>query len=146
MKISTKGRYAVRILADIALHETGGFIAMKDVARRQQISKKYADQIGSQLTQAGILIGVRGHQGGYKLNRAPEQLTVLEILQVMEGSIAPVACMEGDPNRCSRCQFCLSLPVWQGLEKVMREYLGSITLQDILDRGGPQPDFSDMLE
>ena len=140
MKISTKGRYALCILLDIAMHQGNGCVAMKDIARRQQISKKYADQLAMQLTQNGVLQGSRGHQGGYRLIREPSELTVLQIVRMMEGSLAPVACMDVVPNQCSRCDYCLTLPIWQGLDRVVTEYLGSITLQDVIDQGAPQPE------
>ena len=115
MKISTRGRYAIRILLDIAIHQENGFVSMKDIARRQQISKKYGDQIGMQLSQAGLLLAARGRQGGYKLIPRAGDVTVLRVLNIMEGSLAPVQCLETDPNLCARCGFCITLPAWEGL-------------------------------
>lgn len=135
MKISTKGRYALRMMLDIAQHQEESFVTLKDIAQRQAISKKYLEQIALQLTQSGMLRAMRGHQGGYRLVKAPREYTVIQILKITEGSMVPVACMEQDPNQCERCSFCLTLPIWQGLDQVIQEYLGSITLQDILDRG-----------
>ena len=143
MKISTRGRYALRILLDIALHQSGGYVAMKDIARRQQISKKYGDQIGMQLSQSGILLASRGRQGGYRLVSGPEQLNVLQILKVMEGSMAPVQCLETPQNLCERCDSCITLPMWTGLNKVVSDYLGAITLQDLLAKAPPQPELED---
>lgn len=134
MKISTKGRYALRMMLDIAQHQDESFVTLKDIAQRQAISKKYLEQIALQLTQSGMLRAMRGHQGGYRLVKAPREYTVIQILKITEGSMVPVACMEQDPNQCERCSFCPTLPIWQGLDRVIQEYLGSITLQDILDR------------
>ena len=133
MKISTKGRYALRMMLDIAENQAEGFVTLRDIAARQSISKKYLEQIALQLTQSGALKAVRGHQGGYKLVRAPGEYAVGEILRITEGSLAPVACLEQDPNLCERCAFCPTLPVWEGLEKTINAYLNGITLQDILD-------------
>lgn len=134
MKISTKGRYALRMMLDIAVHQGEGYVALKEIAARQNISKKYLEQIALQLTQSGLLHAVRGHQGGYRLMRAPEEYTVDRILAVTEGSLAPVACLDQTPNACERCLECPTLPIWQGLERVIHEYLHGITLQDILDQ------------
>ena len=140
MKISTRGRYAIRILLDIAMHQQNGAVAMKDIARRQQISKKYGDQIGMQLSQAGVLLAARGRQGGYKLARSAAELTVLKILQIMEGSLAPVQCLETTPNDCDRRTFCPTLPMWTGLNRVITDYLDGITLQSLIDQAAPQPE------
>ncbi len=144
MKISTRGRYAVRILLDIAMHQENGYVSMKDIARRQQISKKYGDQIGMQLSQAGLLLTARGRQGGYRLLPAAADVTVLQVLKTMEGSLAPVQCLETDPVLCDRCSFCMTLSMWTGLNKVMTDYLGGITLQSLIDQAPPQPELEDM--
>ena len=144
MKISTRGRYAIRILLDIVMHQENGFVSMKDIARRQQISKKYGDQIGMQLSQAGLLLAARGRQGGYKLIPKPQDVTVLRILNIMEGSLAPVQCLETDPNFCERCGFCITLPMWTGLNRVMNDYLSKFTLQTLIDQAPPQPELEDM--
>ena len=138
MKISTKGRYALRMMIDIAEHDKDGYVALKDVAVRQDISKKYLEQIALHLSQAGVLRAVRGYQGGYMLMRQPRDYTVAAILDVVEGSTAPVACLENDPNQCPRFNECRTLPVWVGLQAVIRTYLDSITLQDILDGTLPE--------
>lgn len=140
MKISTKGRYAVRMLLDMAQQQSGGFIALKDIAQRQQISKKYLEQIAAQLTQAGVLFASRGQQGGYQLVGEAKDYSVADILRVTEGSLRPVACLDQTPNRCERCSFCLTLPVWEGLDRVIARYLSSVTLQDILDGRFPDAD------
>ncbi|MDR3270860.1 MAG: Rrf2 family transcriptional regulator [Peptococcaceae bacterium] len=133
MKISTKGRYSLRMLLDLAEHKDDGFIALKDIAERQGISKKYLEQIVTLLNRSDILRTNRGNQGGYMLARVPHQYTVGEVLRITEGSLNSVACLEDDPNRCDRVSFCKTLSVWQGLDKVVADYLDNITLQDILD-------------
>lgn len=144
MKISTRGRYAIRILLDIAMHQDQGAVAMKDIARRQQISKKYGDQIGMQLSQAGLLLATRGRQGGYRLIPSAKDVSVLQVLRIMEGSLVPVQCLETDPNYCERCGFCITLPMWTGLNQVMTDYLGNISLQTLIDQAPPQPELEDM--
>ena len=133
MKISTKGRYALRMMLDLAAHQGDGYVALKDIAQRQEISKKYLEQIVPMLSKSDILRTTRGYQGGYRLARAPEDYTVYEILAIAEGGLAPVACLDGTENLCPRKDSCLTLPVWEGLDRTIREYLSSITLQDILD-------------
>ena len=134
MKISTKGRYALRMLVDLAEHQNDGFVALKDIATRQNISKKYLEQIVPVFNKNNILKTNRGFQGGYQLARTPDQYNVGEILRLTEGSLAPVACLESDPVQCGRSGECATLPVWQGLYKVISEYLDGITLQDILEQ------------
>lgn len=134
LKISTKGRYALRLLVDLAQHQNGGFMALKDIAERQNISKKYLEQIVPVLARGGILRTTRGFQGGYMLAKSPDSVTVGAILRLTEGSLAPVACLENDPIMCERSAVCATLPVWQGLYKVISEYLDGITLQDIIDQ------------
>lgn len=134
MKISTKGRYSLRMLLDLAEHQRDGYVALKDIAQRQGISKKYLEQIVPVLNKSDILRTNRGFQGGYRLAKAPDQYTVGEILRLTEGSLAPVACLEHDPVECERSGDCATLTVWQGLYRVINEYLDRITLQDILDQ------------
>lgn len=133
MKISTKGRYALRMVLDLAEHREDGFVSLQVIANRQDISKKYLEQIVPLLNQAGIFRRNRGYQGGYMLAESPDQYTVGDILRATEGSLSPVACLEDAENRCERSGSCPTLKVWQGLEKVIVEYLDSITLQNILD-------------
>ena len=133
MKISTKGRYALRMLLDLAQNGGTGYIALKDIAERQHISKKYLEQIIPVFNKSNILLTNRGYQGGYKLARTPDKYTVGEILRLTEGNLAPVACLECENNHCERAAECITLPVWKGLQKVINEYLDSVTLQDILD-------------
>ena len=134
MKISTKGRYALRLMLDIAQHQQAGFVSLKAIAQRQEISKKYLEQIIPLLNRADILQTSRGYQGGYRLARAPKDYTVGEILRLTEGGLAPVACLEQHPNTCPRCGECATLPMWEGLERVIRNYLDGITLQDLLEQ------------
>ena len=134
MKISTKGRYALRMLIDLAELQNEGYIALKDIAQRQGISKKYLEQIVPMLNRSDILRTNRGFQGGYCLAKSPDQYTVGSILRLTEGGLAPVACLENQPNQCPRSEQCITLPIWQGLYQVITEYLDGITLQDILDK------------
>lgn len=133
MKISTKGRYALRMLIDLALHQSDGFVALKDIAERQDISKKYLEQIVPLLNKSNLLKTNRGYQGGYMLSKPPEQYTVGEILRITEGNLCPVACLQYEVNDCPRANECLTLGVWQGLYKAITDYLDSVTLQDIID-------------
>ena len=134
MKISTKGRYAVRMLVDLAEHKNDGFIALKDIADRQNISKKYLEQIVPLLNKSGILKANRGYQGGYMLAKNPDKLTICEVLKITEGSIAPVACLDFEPIQCERADECSTLYIWKGLYKVITDYLEGITIQDIINR------------
>ena len=134
VKISTKGRYALRMMLDLAEHQGDGYVALKDIAPRQGISKKYLEQIVPMLGRADILRTTRGYQGGYRLARAPQEYTVGEILCLTEGGLAPVACLDQHPNPCPRCGACATLPMWEGLERVIRNYLDGITLQDLLEQ------------
>ena len=121
-------------MLDLAENQGDGYVSLKDIAARQDISKKYLEQIIPVLNRAGLLQTTRGVQGGYRLTRWPEEYTVLDILSATETGLAAVACLEQDANPCARCCDCLTLPVWQGLDKVVKDYLGGITLQDVLDR------------
>lgn len=133
MKISTKGRYALRMLLDLAEHQNDGYIALKDIAARQNISKKYLEQIVPVLNKSDILNTNRGYQGGYRLAKSPSKYTVGEILRLTEGTLSPVHCLDREPIDCPRSAECITLPVWQGLKKAVCDYLDGITLQDILD-------------
>lgn len=134
MKISTKGRYALRMLLDLAQNQKDGYLSLKEIAERQGISKKYLEQIVPVFNKSDILKTNRGFQGGYRLARTPDKYTVGEILRLTEGSIAPVACLEGDVNDCPRQNECITLPLWKGLYKTIADYLDGVTLQDILDQ------------
>ena len=138
MKLSTKGRYALRMMADIAENQQKGYVALKDIAIRQEISKKYLEQIALHLSQCGMLRAVRGYQGGYMLARPAEEYRVLEILAAVEGSLAPVSCLETQGgNTCPRRDFCKTLPLWQGLDGLISDYFSGITLMDIVENHVP---------
>ncbi len=132
MRISTKGRYALRLMTDLCANDQGGYVSLKDAAERQGISLKYLEQIAGMLSKAGLLQSGRGAQGGYRLAREPEDYTVGEILRLTEGNLAPVACL-GDPtNRCERCGECTTLDFWTGLYRTINEYIDRYTLADLL--------------
>jgi len=132
VKISTKGRYSLRMLLDLAERKDEGYISLKDIAERQGISKKYLEQIVTLLNSADMLRTNRGYQGGYMLAKAPNQYTVGGILRITEGGLYPVSCLEDNPNQCDRIGFCKTLYIWEGLYKVIKEYLDGITLEDML--------------
>jgi len=134
MKISTKGRYALRMLLDLAEHRDAGFISLKEIAERQNISKLYLEQIVSLLHTSNILRANRGKLGGYMLAKDPSSCTVGQILRITEGSLAPVVCLDDEVNMCDRIEYCKTLPMWAGLNKVINEYLHSVTLQDMLEQ------------
>ncbi|MCF0228249.1 MAG: Rrf2 family transcriptional regulator [Parasporobacterium sp.] len=136
MMVSTRGRYALRMMADLAVNQKDGYVALKDIAERQQISKKYLEQIIPLINKAGLLTTTRGFQGGYRLAKLPEEYTVGEILRAAEGSTAPVSCLETPENTCIRCGECVTLPVWKGLRKVVDEYLDGINLQTVIEGSG----------
>ena len=133
VKISTKGRYALRMMIDIAENQEKGYVTLKDVALRQEISKKYLEQIALHLSQAGMLRAVRGYQGGYMLSKPASEYTVHAVLQVVEGSMFPVSCLEQTPNTCKRCKECKTLPMWTALENMIYNYLNGITLEDLVE-------------
>lgn len=132
MKVSTKGRYALRMMVDLAMYDTGEFISLKDVAKRQEVSMKYMEQIVSQLTKSGFLHSVRGPQGGYRLARQPRDYTVGDILRATEGSLAPVSCLAIEPNPCPRAGRCETLGFWEGLNRAINDYVDNVSLQDLL--------------
>ena len=132
MRISTKGRYALRLMLDLALNNTGEPISLKDIARRQEISDKYLEQIISVLNKAKYVKSIRGAQGGYILTKRPEEYTVGSILRLTEGSLAPVACLEHEPNQCERVATCKTLKMWEGAYKVITEYFDGITIADLM--------------
>lgn len=135
MKVSTKGRYALRIMADLAIHDNGEYIRLKDIANRQGITLKYMEQIMPLLTRAGYVKSYRGNNGGYMLARRPEEYTAGEILRTTEGSMSPIACIEDNPNRCPRKDECTTLSFWEGLWDVINEYIDGITLADLIKTG-----------
>lgn len=141
MKISTKGRYALRMMIDLAQNGANGFVPLKEISERQGISKKYMELIVSSMHNSDLLTAGRGFQGGYQLAKSPDQITVGEILRLTEGSLAPVACLEWDPIGCERRNDCPTLFVWKELDRRINEYLNSVTLQDILDKSSSEFDY-----
>ncbi len=131
MLISTKGRYALRVLIDMAEHSTSEYIKLKDIAERQEISEKYLESIVKQLVVNKIVTGLRGKGGGYKLSKAPDEIKVGDILRIMEGSLAPVACMEETNLPCPRVGECRTREFWRGLNDVIRNYTDSFTIADL---------------
>lgn len=134
MKISTRGRYSLRMMLDLASNYDKGFVALKDISERQGISKKYLEQIIPFLNRNKLLNANKGHMGGYQLAKSPDRITVKEILESAEGSLAPVSCMDNTPNLCDKCNECATLPIYEGLNKIVNDYLESITLADILNK------------
>lgn len=134
MKISTRGRYAIRMFLDLAEHKNEGFVALKDIAERQNISKKYLEQIISVFNNPSFLKSTRGVSGGYMLAREANEYSIGEILRMSEGSLAPIFCVENESEDCSRSGDCVMRPLWQGLNKVINDYLNNITLQNLLDQ------------
>lgn len=130
MLISTKGRYALRVMIDLAEHQGEGFIPLKVIAQRQEISEKYLESIIKLLVRANFLSGLRGKGGGYKLTRPPEQYTVGAVLRLTEDSLAPVSCIGAD-TVCPRSASCPTLPLWQGLDAVINQYLDGVTLAEL---------------
>ena len=138
MLISTKGRYDLRVMIDLAEHQAEGFIPLKVIAQRQDISEKYLESIIKQMVKAKLVSGLRGKGGGYRLTKAPEQYTVGSILRITEDSMAPVACLEPGSEACPRAAECRTLSLWRGLDKVINDYLDDFTLADLMhsDPGG----------
>ena len=132
MLISTKGRYALRVMIDLVEHQSEGYVPLKEIAERQEISEKYLESIIKILVKAKMLDGLRGKGGGYKLTKVPEQYTVGSILRLTEESLAPVSCLENGAVLCARAAECRTLPMWQGLDKVINEYLDGILLSDLV--------------
>lgn len=138
MLISTKGRYALRIMIDLAQNNNGSFVPLKDIARRQEISEKYLERIVSSLSKSKQVIGVRGKGGGYKLAHDPKNYLIGDILRLADGSLAPVACLEEEWNSCSRSCDCKTLPMWTKLDQLIAAYFDAIRLSDLVS--GDLPD------
>ena len=134
MMISSRGRYCLRVMIDLAEHQGEGYIPMKDVAKRQGISLKYMEKILPVLVKNGIVEGLQGKTGGYRLTREPEAYTLGEILRLTEGSLAPVACLECGAAPCDRANQCRTLPVWTELDRIVNQYLDSVTLADLVKK------------
>lgn len=134
MMISTRGRYALRVMIDLALHCTDGdgYVPMKSVAERQGLSLKYLERIMPSLTGGGLVCGVHGKGGGYRLSKSPSEYTVGEILRLTEGNLAPVSCLECNAEKCERAEECLTLPMWREFHSLINEYFDGITLENLL--------------
>lgn len=133
MKISTKGRYATRVMLDLAENENGSYISLKEIAERREISVKYLEQIVSLLSKCGYVISSRGSSGGYRLTKKPEEYTIGDILRAAEGSLAPVFCVEGD-FQCDRKETCHTCSFWKGLYAAVNQYIDSVTLADLMKK------------
>lgn len=134
MMISTKGRYALRVMIDLAQNDTEKFMSLKDVAERQEISMKYLEMIVAILNKGNLLESQRGKAGGYRLAKEAGQYTIEEILNLTEGTLAPVNCLEKNGKKCEKADECMTLPLWQKLDKVIDNYLSSVTLQDLIEK------------
>ncbi|NLL38547.1 MAG: Rrf2 family transcriptional regulator [Clostridiales bacterium] len=134
MKITTKGRYALRLMIDLAMDDTGQYITIKSIAERQNVSGKYLEQIISVLSRSGLVKSIRGSQGGYKLAKQPCEYTVGMILRTIEGSLAPVSCMDDNPNECPRSERCATLELWNQLDNAIKNVIDNTTLQDLAER------------
>lgn len=141
MKISTKGRYAVRLMLDIAVHSDEGNVSLKDVSKRQDISLKYLEQIVNTLSKAGFLRSQRGAQGGYKMTKSPAEYTVGDILRVTEGELAPVACLEEGAGDCPKAGSCPTVQFWSGFYKTISDYLDGTTIADLMQETQKNGDF-----
>lgn len=133
MMISTKGRYALRVMTDLAENGKNEYISLKDVAKRQNISMKYLEIIVAALNKGNLLISLRGKNGGYKLSKEPKDYTISEILKLTEGTLAPVMCLEEGIENCERAGYCTTLPLWKKLDSVINNYLDSVTLDDVIN-------------
>ena len=132
MRISTRGRYALRVIIDLAEHGNGGYIPLKDISARQNLSQKYMESIMSVLSKNNLVEAVHGKNGGYRLNKKPKDYKVGEILRVTEGSLAPVACLECGATPCEKATECRTLPMWDKLHGMINDYLDSVTLADLM--------------
>lgn len=130
MKISTKGRYALRVMIDLAVNDKGDYVSLKDISNRQEVSLKYLEQIMAMLNKAGYVKSTRGNNGGYRLAKSPEEYKVGDILRKTEGDLAPIACVNGE--ECCKRENCKTFKFWQGLDNVINEYVDSKTLADLI--------------
>lgn len=133
MLISTKGRYALRVMIELAEHKNDEYVPLKVIADKQGISIKYLENIIPILSKSGIIDGLKGKGGGYRLNRSPEEYSVGEILRLTEGTLAPVACLDNMPNKCEKAASCRTLPMWEGLNAVIANYLDNYSIADLID-------------
>lgn len=135
MKVSTKGRYALRLMIDLAEHKHEEYVALKDISVRQKISLKYLEQIVSILGKAGYLESSRGPQGGYRLAGSPKEYNVGDIIRITEGNFSPTACLGGKADKCNMRGACAAVGFWEGLQNVINEYIDSFCLEDLIDKG-----------
>ena len=135
MRISTKGRYALRIMLDLAQNDDQGPVALREISERQNITPKYMESIMSMLLRDKLVQSLRGKAGGYQLTRKPEEYTIYEILSCAEGGLAPVHCLAMEENECPIRKTCLTIPVWEGLHQVIKDYLSGITLKTLIEQG-----------
>lgn len=138
MMISSKGRYALRVMIDLAQHRDDGYVSVKTISDRQEVSMKYMESIIAMLNKAGLVESARGKDGGYHLTREPGAYSVGEIVALAEGSLAPIPCLESGAPECERAGQCLTLPIWKNLDRIIYDYLDSVTLQDVLDQTIPE--------
>ena len=136
MMISTKGRYALMVMIDIATHQEDGYISLSEVAERQRLSMKYLEAVVAMLNKGGFLKSLRGKNGGYRLVKSPSEYDVGAILKTTEGSLAPVECLKSNEMECDRAGSCKTLPLWKGLDSVIEQYPETVTLQDLIDGKG----------
>ena len=134
MKISTKGRYALRLMLDLAYNHTGSFIPIKNISQRQDISDKYLEQIITQLSRAGLVKSARGAQGGYMLAKEPQEYTVGEILRLLEGNLAPVGCVDDTKEACTRAAECVPMELWREIKDAASKVVDNITLADLVEQ------------
>lgn len=141
MKISTKGRYALRLMIDIAIHSVAEPVRIKDIAKRQDVSEKYLEQIIAVLNKAGYVKSIRGPKGGYLLTKQPADYTAGMILRLTEGSLAPVSCLEFEENDCPRQDQCATLELWKRLDQAIKDVVDSVTLEDLVEWQKGKADF-----
>lgn len=141
MKISTRGRYAIRVMIDLAEHNTGEYIPLADIAKRQEISEKYLEAIVASLVKTGCLKALRGKKGGYRLAKDPKDYNMKTILEITEGNFAPVSCLEGEVNECPRYGQCKTIKMWEGFKKVVSDYFEGITLEDLIRENAGGDDY-----
>lgn len=133
MLISTKGRYALRVMIELSGYSKDEYVPLITIAKKQAISEKYLESILAVLSKSGIIDGLRGKGGGYRLNREAKDYSVGEILRLTEGSLAPVACLDIKPNKCEHAASCRTLPLWEKLDSIICDYLDSVSLADLVD-------------
>ena len=133
MMISTRGRYALRVMIDLAEQNADGFVSLKEIAARQEISEKYLESIVALLTKGGLLVSTRGKEGGYRLSRPASEIFVSQVIHLTEGSLAPVSCLGEDGSPCQREGVCLTLPMWRRLDQLIDDYLSSVSIEMLLE-------------